>query len=365
MSPNMVFHTPLPLNPAASAASGIRPLRMRRAFEELGYTVWTVAGYARERAVAMRDVERALARGERFDFCYSESSTMPMTMTDPHHLPLHPLLDRRFFRKLRAAGTPVGHFLRDIFWRFPEYREAVRFPKREAALAAYRFDLATLRRDVDVVFLPSVPMARYLDLGDTRVEALPPGHDDGGPFPGPDDGVRLFYVGGIGAHYRLQGLFEGVATAAAEGVDVSLTVCTRPELWAAEEPTYRRFESPAIRVVHASGAELEEHYRAANVGALFVEPDPYWGFAVPVKLYEYLGAGKPIIAAGGSLTGELVEAGGWGWAPPYDVPALVALLRRLAEDPDERRRAAARVAQDRAAHSWRGRAEQAARALTS
>lgn len=364
MTRHMVLHLPLPLNPDASAASGIRPMRMRDAFRDLGYEVWEVTGYSADRRRAMARVEEAIKAGTTFDFCYSESSTMPMTMTDRHHLPLRPMLDRGFFRRLRKAGTPVGHFLRDIFWRFPEYRAAVRFPKREAALAAYQWDLATLRRDVDRVFLPSLPMADYLDLGRTPVSALPPAHDYAPPVDGPTTGVRLFYVGGIGAHYRLEGLFDGVARAAADGVDVTLTVCTTPQLWALEQPHYARFESPAITVAHAHGPALLPHFEAANVGALYVEPDDYWKFAVPVKQFEYLGAGKPILAAAGSLTGDFVESNGVGWSVDYDPAALAETLRAMAADPGliaERRE---RVLAVRDEHTWRHRAGQVAAELT-
>lgn len=364
MTRRMVMHFPLPFNRYATGASGIRPVKMRDAFAESGYEVWEVSGYSADRARAMRRVDDAIKGGASFDFCYSESSTMPMSMTDPHHLPLHPLMDRRFFRRLRAAGTPVGHFLRDIFWRFPEYRESVRPPKREAALAAYQWDLRMLRRDVDRVFLPSLPMAQFLNLGSTPVSALPPAHNYAEPVPGPDTGVRLFYVGGIGAHYRLEGLFDGVARAAASGVDVTLTVCTPESYWAKERARYDAYRSPVIRVVHARGDELVPLFQASNIGALFVEPDAYWGFAVPVKQFEYLGAGKPILAARGSLTGTFVDDNAVGWSVDYNPSAVAALLERLASNPAEIAARRERVLQARHKHTWVHRAEQVAQELT-
>lgn len=359
----MVYHTPLPLNPDARTASGLRPLKMKEAFERLGYEVWLVSGYSSDRRAAMRRVKDAMATGTAFEFCYSESSTMPMTMTDRHHLPLHPLLDRRFFDHLRRAGVPVGHFLRDIFWRFPEYRASVRPPKREAALAAYAFDQQTLRHHVDRVFLPSEPMASYLNLGSTPVTALPPGHGYDAPIDSPKDGVRLFYVGGIGAHYRLQTLFEGVQKAAAAGIPASLTVCTTSEYWQLERSTYEQWLCDAVKVVHAHGEALRPHLEAANVGALFVEPDDYWTFAVPVKQFEYLGAGKPILAADGSLTGDFVRDNGIGWTLPYRADALVDQLRCLAADASLIDQARTRVLTVRRDHTWVQRARQVAEAL--
>lgn len=364
MTRHMVMHFPLPLDPGATSASGIRPVRMRDAFRELDYEVWEVTGYSPKRSQSMQRVLEASKAGTQFEFCYSESSTMPMTMTDRHHLPLRPFLDRGFFRKLRAAGTPVGHFLRDIFWCFPEYRDSVPTPKRQAALAAYHWDLVTLRHHVDRVFLPSLPMAQYLDFGNTPLSALPPAHDYIRPTSGPESGVRLFYVGGIGAHYRLHALFEGVAQAAKSGVDVQLTICTNPQLWEAEQSDYAAFASPAIKVVHAHGAALAPHFEAANIGALFVEPDDYWKFAAPVKQYEYLGAGKPILSAEGSLTGDFVSSHGVGWSIEYDSAALAKLLSELAANPAQIAQRRDQVLAVRDEHTWPHRAAQAAAELT-
>jgi hypothetical protein len=53
--------------------------------------VWVVAGDARQRRRQIQVVMNAIRAGTRFEFCYSESSTMPTTLTEPHHLPTHPL----------------------------------------------------------------------------------------------------------------------------------------------------------------------------------------------------------------------------------------------------------------------------------
>ena len=250
MTKRMIYHHPLPLADNATSASGIRPVQMKRAFEKLGYEVWDVTGFTKERAHHAADVRHALRHGTRFDFCYSESSTMPMSMTNPNHLPTRPFLDLSLFRTLRRHGIPVGHFLRDIYWRFPDYRQSVAFPKREAALLAYQWDMWVLRHHVDHVFLPSPEMAEHVNLGRTPFTALPPGHDYPEPLDGPTSGLSLFYVGGIGAHYRMHQLVAGVRKASSEGIDIRLTLCVRPDDWEAVQHEYADQACPAIRVVH-------------------------------------------------------------------------------------------------------------------
>lgn len=358
--PRMVFHAPYPLNREATSASGIRPVRMRDAFEALGYEVWEVTGYTPERRAAARRVLDALERGERFEFCYSESSTMPTSMTDPDHLPRHPLFDFALMRALRTHGCRVGLFYRDIYWRFPDYGTGLNPARRQAALAMYRHDLRSYRSATDVLFLPSEQMAKHLgSLDGLRVRALPPGHDvapEPAVAPSP---LHLLYVGGLTVHYRLHALMEAIA----QVPDATLTICCREAEWAAAQDEYGPLP-PNVEVVHRSGEGLAELYQRANLAVIFAEPVPYWTFAAPVKLYEYLGHGKPMIASQGTLAGSFVAESGLGWTLPYEPSALVDLLHRLQADPSELERVQQHVAEVAPQHTWLGRARQVVRDLT-
>lgn len=44
----IIFHHPLPLDPNATSASGIRPFKMIKAFEKLGYEVLEIRGHGKE-----------------------------------------------------------------------------------------------------------------------------------------------------------------------------------------------------------------------------------------------------------------------------------------------------------------------------
>ena len=365
MTRRMIFHHPLPLIPDAASASGIRPVQMKRSFEELGYEVWEVTGYTKERGRLASDVRYAIRCGVRFDFCYSESSTMPMTMTNPTHLPTRPFLDVGFFRSLRRNGVPVGQFLRDIYWVFPNYRESLPFFKLRAALAAYEWDMRTLRHHVDRVFLPSLKVGEYINLGNVPVSALEPGHGHAEPLSGPEEGASLFYVGGIGPGYKLHELFAAVKRAWEEkNLDVRLTVCLRSEEWDAVKHEYEQWACPAIEIVHGHGNSLREYFERTNIAAIVVDLDEYWKLGVPVKLYEYVGAGKPVMVTKGSLAGDMVERMELGWTVDNSPEAVVELLERLANDPQEIQRVRARVLSQRDAHTWLERARQAAEELT-
>ena len=361
----MIFHAPFPLQPDRVAASMLRPLAMRRAFADLGYRVMNVTGYAAQRRRAMTRVRAALAAGARIEFVYSENATIPNALTEPRHLPVHPLLDAAFFRHCRRSGVPVGVFYRDVYWRFPRFREGIN-PVLEAGLqAAYRSELMAFERVGLHLFLPSQAMARHVPHVDpVRMSALPPGapdvaatrrdsdgRDDGGDEDGKE--LELLFVGVLQDNYRLDACLRAVS--ATPGTRV--TLCVRQETWETSRDHYAPL-LPAGRaqVVHRSGVELEPLYRRADLGVLFTEPNPYWDFAVPYKLYESLAHELPVIAVRGTQTGRLVEEMGIGWVLSYDAGALGDLLRHLREAPEEIEAVRRRMREVLPDQTWQARA---------
>ena len=368
----MIFHAPFPLQPDRVAASMLRPLAMRRAFADLGYRVMNVTGYAAQRRRAMTRVRAALAAGARIEFVYSENATIPNALTEPRHLPVHPLLDAAFFRHCRRSGVPVGVFYRDVYWRFPRFREGIN-PVLEAGLqAAYRSELMAFERVGLHLFLPSQAMARHVPHVDpVRMSALPPGapdvaatrrDSDGWDDGGDEDGkeLELLFVGVLQDNYRLDACLRAVS--ATPGTRV--TLCVRQETWEASREHYAPLlPEGRAQVVHRSGPELEPLYRRADLGVLFSEPNPYWDFAVPYKLYEYLAHELPVIAVRGTQTGRLVEEMGIGWVLDYDAGALRGLLRRLREAPEEIEAVRRRMREVLPDQTWKARARTVAQVL--
>lgn len=113
-----------------------------------------------------------------------------------------------------------------------------------------------------------------------------------------------------------------------------------------------------MNVVHASGDELLELYADADICSLLVEPTEYWQFAAPMKLFEYLGHGKPVVATGGTFAGDFVAENGFGWSIDYESDTIATFLRQLSANPDE---VAAKSANARLLaneHTWEKRARE-------
>jgi glycosyltransferase involved in cell wall biosynthesis len=364
MQMNILFHHPLPLDKAAKSASGIRPVRMLKAFQSLGCNVDLVTGYTRERKQKILDIKQKIRKGVVYDFVYSESSTMPTILADPGHMPSHPFLDWQFFSFCNRKNIPIGLFYRDIYWLFENYGVDLNNLKRLGAKIAYRFDLWIYKRTLSKLYLPSQEMGSYIPTVDPKIfRALPPGHNspDIVDVRASQEGrIKLFYVGGMSNHYQLHKLFSVVRDLSW----VELIVCTREDEWLAERISYPSL-TKNIKVVHKIGEEMEELLRQADIAVLFVKPHEYWTFASPVKLYEYLGHLKPILASEGTLSGSFVKNQGVGWTIPYDEQALKSLLEQLSSDSgmwDPVRQNLAKVA---SMHSWQARAQQVIEELGS
>jgi glycosyltransferase involved in cell wall biosynthesis len=75
---------------------------------------------------------------------------------------------------------------------------------------------------------------------------------------------------------------------------------------------------------------------AADICLVPLRDVPLFSSFIPSKMFEYLAAGKPVVAA---LAGEaaqiLREAGAWV-VPPADSEALALAIRTLAADPKRR-----------------------------
>lgn len=357
----IIYHVPYPLVFDNPGGSGVRPVKMLRALEQLG-EVWLVSGHSGERREAMAKVEGAIAEGVQFNLVYSESHTMPTTLTDPDHLPRHPLMDFAFLRRMRGHGIRVGLFYRDIYWRFPIYGRGLHPAKKWLALAMYRYDLLAYSQAVDLLYLPSLRMASYVPLPrKVPLAELPPGHDVAQlPAETPASPLRLLFVGGFGEHYQLHELFAAVQACP----QVQLTVCTRESEWRSARAEYEEYLGPNIEVVHRHGAGLAELFDQAAVCVVSTQPSEYWGFAAPLKVYEYLGHGKPILASTRSLAGDFVASNGVGWSVEYGHEELAGTLRELSEHPERVSEARERVVRIRDEHSWLRRAHQVVRDLT-
>lgn len=110
---------------------------------------------------------------------------------------------------------------------------------------------------------------------------------------------------------------------------------------------------------------LEHHEALRHLGACDVcvsphlpNPDGSPFFGSPIKLFEYMGLEKPIVASDLNQIGEILDHGRTGLlCPPGDAGSAARAVTRLLDDKDLRQRlGAAALAEASEHHSWRARA---------
>ena len=366
MSKDILFHLPYHMSPTYPSGSTIRPKKMLQAFERLGYEADVVTGYGAERREQIGAIQEGMARGKDYRFLYSESSVFPTLLTERNRLPLYPDLDFRLFRCAKRRGIPLGLYYRDIWWRFPFY-EGGTFNRLLVSPFHY-YDLLVYRGLLDVLFLQSDRMRSHLPRFMQRVTTreLPPGCDETPTIPAPDlDGIRrgplrLIYVGGIGKAYDLRLLVDVVS----KDAGVGLTLCTRQQDWQTALPGYRQHLGENVRVLHPMPEDLPRAFSRAHVASLFLQPNDYRSFVMPLKLYEYIQFEKPILATRGTSAADFIEAHDIGWAVPYDRGALEAFLADLKGAPETLAGKIDNLRRLKPAHTWLRRAAYAAEVLS-
>ena len=113
--------------------------------------------------------------------------------------------------------------------------------------------------------------------------------------------------------------------------------------------------------------EISDWLYAADVLLLPPGPDPLQrrrATVLPMKLFSYLAAGRPILARDtGDLREILRDGENALLIPPHDLDAAVGALRKLVEDPSLRERLSDNARRTSKEHTWDARAERIHRFL--
>lgn len=333
-----IFYLPYKLEENGKSARMIRPKKIINALNSLGYEVFVIQGYSSERKKLISELKRRIRNGETFRFAYSESSTEPTLLTNPNHLPTHPLMDFEIFAFLKKNSIPIGLFYCDIYWAFDGYGEGLSIIKKKFAIMNYKYDIYKYSKLLNTLYLPSKKMARLLNskklMGISK--ELPPGTEDI-TLEAKDyqnrrcnsEPLKIFYVGGLGGHYSISKLVQAVS----ELQHCQLTICCREKEYKKEKRSFEKFINDRIRIVHKSGTALEELLKDADLGSLIFEKSEYRDLAQPIKAYEYFSYELPVLSTRNTAIGEIVESKSLGRTMEYNVEEIKKSISYIMQNP--------------------------------
>lgn len=174
------------------------------------------------------------------------------------------------------------------------------------------------------------------------------------------DHVVVGFVGSLKSWHGVEHLVEAVARARRDAPRLRLLIVGDGPARAAIERTvaHHQLESVAILAGNVAHAQIPEYLAAMDITVAPYLEVPNFYFS-PLKIFEYMAAGRPVVAARQGQIPEILSDDETGLLyPSGDIGALAAHLGALAARPEERRALGARAAaMARARHTWTAVAE--------
>ena len=306
------------------SGSMVRPQKMLNAFYEYcelkQYELIAIHGESNVRKQKVKTLINTIDPSEIL-FAYMENSTLPYWLTDADHIPRNPFVEINFFKFLKKNNIPIGLFYRDIYWKFDEY--PLKGIKRWIMKSIYKLEMKVYNKYIDKYYLPSEMMNEFVQFPNNLVSSLPPAGNQLMLQQNDNSALNIIYVGGISERYGFKDLIMAVNNMVNKGHRLHLNLVCREEEYEQWHEFMKAFANTNwLDVYHASGSQLDEIYAKSNIGIIPIQKNTYNDFAVPVKLFEYMSYGKPIIATDCNAQAEIVNGSDIGIVVPPSIQGL-------------------------------------------
>lgn len=274
-----------------ASGSSVRPQKMYDAFIKNGIDVKLLECQQNRRAERKKRVQAVLdwLDDNTPDMCYIESPSGPIFNA----------IDIKLIKKIKSKGIPISYFYRDSFWLFPHMMAELPWLKRKAIMWLNKRDLRVFEKCFDLVYMPTRGSEELFSFADfKKTDILPPAADMDN-FP-TDIGKEIkrtsIYIGAVSevdGTFAMIDAFKKLNEDAEDPYEIILI--TRPAEW--EKAKEKLGQIPLwLKVAHASGDELKQYYEKADVAIFPRQQNVYIDISMPVKLYEYVSFGKPVIS---------------------------------------------------------------------
>lgn len=309
MKNNIILYFPYKLNRSISGSS-VRPNKIIAEFmkfsKERNKNLIVISGDSKERRQQIVTFKKTI-KFSSVEYCYFENATMPIWLTDQDKIPRNYLWENNFLKQLYKQGIPIGIFYRDVYWKFKDY-----YPFRGIKLSImkmiYKKELKFYDNIANKIFLPSLSMNEYCQFK-AETFALPPAIDDVYPSDNKFENKTLFYVGSLNENSGLNDIIQIAETIRKNNLNFKIKiVCPKDDLLKSKEKFKLLLSDSNVEILHLHGEELKKEYKNVSIALIPRKVNSYNSFAMPIKLFEYIENGLPIISSNITETAKFIES---------------------------------------------------------
>ena len=147
-----------------------------------------------------------------------------------------------------------------------------------------------------------------------------------------DEIKTVVYVGGISQRYGLEILLQALDLANKK-VALYLELMCRRDEFMQHRPVFANYDGAEwLHVYRLTGKDLEQVYRRSDIAVIPLLKNLYNDLAMPVKLFEYLSYGLPIVSTNCTEMASFISRNKVGLIAEDSASSLADRIRQLVED---------------------------------
>lgn len=275
-----------------------------------------------------------------YDFVYIEAATSTSME-----------MDLTLMGLLKAADIPIGLFVRDAYPMFGWIRGDTL--KNKLLIAGWYTSIWAYHRLSRILFFPTQKLADYFPFPDKRL--LPPGtrpelieevHTQ-------DKYTYVFYAGALNAETGSEVLLPAMEQVHQQNPDIKLLLLTRSKLeqkW--QEKSWLEMKSGTLE-------DMKPYFPNIAFAILPRPESEYNHLAMPVKIFDYLSCGLPMVSTDCKETRALIERYELGVMSSDKPQELASSIVELLKQPQQIKRFKENVFQaSQDVLTWQMRAKQ-------
>lgn len=303
MKDTILIYYPYSLKENLNVGSVIRPTKMLGNFrtfaEENNFRLLFISGEQKERKKQLKEVKENI---QNISYCYVENQNIPLLFSDDNHLPSSPFIDKKFFKLLKQNNIPIGLFYRDIYWKFDDFYK-LPFIKKHTLRFFHKLDLSLYKKYIDILFLPSMEMNKYVGFNPERALPLPPGNDVRDIKRTPLESKTVYnaiYAGSLHLTSGVDVLLNSLEYFNSNPNNLNkiyITIICRKNDLKNFKNLYEPFiDKEWVQFLHKQSDEISDIYTESDFAVLPYRMNKYNDFAMPTKLPEYISYGLPVLS---------------------------------------------------------------------